>query len=243
MLWSIHRLSAKGLWEQSSQVRNWSKKRSKRNAEAKVVRDAMVREALAVGGCEICGHSQRRPNRKFMASLSQLCVHEIANGPLREKAQDKRYATLVVCWRCNEALNDKGADGWPEARQLAVLAMVRPMDFDLRAYNELVNPRAPRRITLFEVFDEMSVAKEKQSVSDRLLLVDEVAHIMQCDRKTVRRWIHAGWLRAINVAPPGSTKCHFRVDAADLKKFAASRQTMSDEDFEQILGEVQENWL
>jgi len=40
---------------------------------------------------------------------------------------------------------------WPEARQLAVLRAKSLGDYDLVAYNNLVNPRAPSRITQAEV--------------------------------------------------------------------------------------------
>lgn len=223
-------------------MKRWSDKRRVRNDEAREFRKKMVERA---DGCEICGCSASKPRWGRPSFLSQLCVHEIANGPNRRAAQDKQYATLVVCWGCNADLNNKGDDDWPETRQLALLAMARPYDFDLREYNALVNPRAPRRITLFEVFEEMARAKEKAQqtqVSNRLFTPDEVAFIMNVDRKTVRRWIDAGHLRAINVAPPGATKRHFRVDPCDLRLFAQSRQTMSPEDYAQIVGDVQENW-
>lgn len=78
-----------------------------------------------------------------------LACHEIARGPLRQLALDKPYAILVVCPPCHELVGDKAA--WPEARQLAVLQRRRPMDYNLVAYCELVNPRAARRITQDEV--------------------------------------------------------------------------------------------
>ncbi|HDY64795.1 MAG TPA: hypothetical protein ENH84_01005 [Phycisphaerae bacterium] len=85
-----------------------------------------------------------------MAGLSQLCCHEIACGTHRQKALDKPYALLVLCWWCNGyVVTDKGA--WPEARQLALLKRRSPEDYDLVAYNLLVNPRAPNRITEKEV--------------------------------------------------------------------------------------------
>lgn len=76
-------------------------------------------------------------------------MHEIANGALRRKAWDKPYATLVVCWHCNGELMDKGK--WPQARQLAVLKEKAPDQYDLEAFNHLVNPNAPNRITQEEV--------------------------------------------------------------------------------------------
>lgn len=103
----------------------------------------------------ICGHSPERPWRDKPRECSQLCCHEIANGPLRDKALDKPFAILVACWACNGGpLNDKKE--WPEARQLAVLKRESPEDYDLVAYNRLVNERAPNRITPNEVDDCLS---------------------------------------------------------------------------------------
>lgn len=92
----------------------------------------------------ICG---RRPNTGF---LSDLCVHEIYCGVGRQKSLDKPYATLVLCFRCNQyEVTDKAK--WPEARQLCLLQMCMPNAYDLAEYNGLVNPRAPDRITRDEV--------------------------------------------------------------------------------------------
>lgn len=99
----------------------------------------------------ICGASLARPRRDKPLECSQLCCHEIACGPHRQKALDKPYAILVLCWLCNMEVTDKGK--WPEARQLAVLREKRPERYDLTAYNNLVNPDAPRRITQDEVDD------------------------------------------------------------------------------------------
>jgi hypothetical protein len=85
-----------------------------------------------------------------MPQLNWLCVHEIANGPLRQKALDKPYACLVLCWACNgEAVENKGE--WPVDRQLAVLQACSPEDYDLVSFNYLVNPKAPNRIEQHEV--------------------------------------------------------------------------------------------
>lgn len=76
---------------------------------------------------------------------SRLCVHEIANGPNRQKALDQPYALLVLCWWCNsEVVTDKRE--WPEARQLSLLKRRAPDNYDLTAYNTLVG-RGPNRIT------------------------------------------------------------------------------------------------
>lgn len=102
------------------------------------------------GECWICQHSPKSPWRDKPRELSQICVHEIACGTHRQKALDKAFATLVLCWWCNGyVVVDKSV--WPEARQLALLLREAPEDFDLAAYNALVNPRAPNRITLEEV--------------------------------------------------------------------------------------------
>ena len=77
-------------------------------------------------------------------------MHEIANGQHREKALDKAYATLVLCWYCNgEVVTDKKA--WPQARQLARLLTIDPASYDLPAFNLLVAVRATNRITQPEV--------------------------------------------------------------------------------------------
>lgn len=81
--------------------------------------------------------------------MSVLDCHEIARGALRQKSLDKLFCLLCVCRRCHEELDSRKK--WPEARQLAVLRHARPGDYDLVAYNELVNPRAPQRITETEV--------------------------------------------------------------------------------------------
>ena len=122
-------------------MRNYSKKRQKRNRE---VRDGRMELIASVGYCEMCG-SKQSDN-----PIKKLCVHEIANGPNRAKALDKRFACLVLCVLCNcNDAEDKKL--WPEARQLWLLQTYRPMDYDLKAYNELINPSAPNRILQSEV--------------------------------------------------------------------------------------------
>jgi hypothetical protein len=69
---------------------------------------------------------------------------------LREKALDKLFALLVLCWWCNgDVVTDKSE--WPEARQLALLLAAAPEHYDLAAYLRLTNPRAPLRIEQYEV--------------------------------------------------------------------------------------------
>jgi hypothetical protein len=82
--------------------------------------------------------------------LSQLVVHEVAGGACRALSLDKPYACLVLCAYCNlYEVEDKRK--WPQARQLAVLMRKSPEDYDLAAFNYLVNPNAPNRITQEEV--------------------------------------------------------------------------------------------
>jgi hypothetical protein len=128
-------------------MRRISAKRKMRAEEARPVREALIAERRR---CEICGHSPAQPWKDKPRECSQLCVHEIANGPYRQKALDKRYATLVLCWWCNGSVVTNKRD-WPEARQLACLRRNRPHDYDLVAYCRLVNERAPNRIEPKEV--------------------------------------------------------------------------------------------
>lgn len=97
----------------------------------------------------ICGHSPRKPWRNRPRECSELCVHEILNGPLRQQSLDKQFACLVLCWHCNGMVTNK--KDWPEARQLAVLKAKRPDRYDLAAFNTLANPRAPNRLLESEV--------------------------------------------------------------------------------------------
>lgn len=93
----------------------------------------------------ICGHFPGRPHSGKPAECSRLCCHEIANGTHRQKAIDKPYAILVLCWSCNsEVVTDKSL--WPETRQLALLKRKAPEDYDLEAYNAIVG-WGPDRIT------------------------------------------------------------------------------------------------
>lgn len=95
--------------------------------------------------CEYCLKS-REPE--------MLCCHEIARGGLRRKALMAPYAILVLCrepnWRTGEDCH-KIVGEWPQARQLALLYLTRSGDYSLAAFNELVNPNAPLRITQDEV--------------------------------------------------------------------------------------------
>lgn len=69
---------------------------------------------------------------------------------MRQKALDQPYALLVLCYYCNQhEVEDKAR--WPQARQLALLRRRNPADYDLAAFNYLVNPNAPNRITQEDV--------------------------------------------------------------------------------------------
>lgn len=193
-----------------------SDKRRKRQAEAKPIRDALIKK---VGECEICGASPKKPRRGLPWQVSQLCCHEIANGPNRQKALDKPFAILVLCWNCNGQKVTNKKD-WPEARQLAVLAESRPEDFDLAAFNHLMNPNAPNRVTREEVYEYMETKEQE------LLSPVEVASIMRVNRKTVWTWIENLELRAIDVSSVGARRRQWRIEPADLLRFAGSRATV-----------------
>lgn len=134
--------------KRKSRLRYRSTKTQAREEEAKPERRLMVHE----GGnrCWICNTTPTR--RKYpIRDLNNICVHEIANGPHRLKALDKRHSTLILCWNCNQNV----VTGWKETRQLALLMSVRPEWYDLAAHNNLVNPNAPRRIEQHEVDAEL----------------------------------------------------------------------------------------
>jgi len=219
-------------------MRRVSLKRQKRQREAKPIRDDLI---ARVGECEICGASPSRPRRGVPGELSQLCCHEIANGPLREKALDKPYALLVLCWYCNgHEVVDKSE--WPESRQLAVLAESRPEDFDLESFCYLINPRAPDRVTLDEVIENMSAVKIKGLDQTDLLSPVEVALILKVNRKTVWSWIDSQQLRAIDVSPVGAVKRHWRIEPKDLLTFAKSRATVTAQVLDTTLAERLEKY-
>lgn len=141
----------------NSGMRKVSIKRELLNNSVREFREARVKQA---GECWICGHSPKHPWRDKPAELSNLCVHEIANGPLRGKSLDKPYATLVLCWYCNgHVVTNKKV--WPESRQLALLLQKSPQDYDLKLYNYLVNANAPNRITQLEVEQWTEIAKKQ----------------------------------------------------------------------------------
>tara|TARA_Y100000361_G_scaffold142900_1_gene149385 strand:+ start:635 stop:1186 length:552 start_codon:yes stop_codon:yes gene_type:complete len=171
----------------------------------------MIRE---VGKCENCGRSPGH-RKGVMPQLAQLCVHEIANGANRLRALDKRWATLVLCYQCNGGpFNWKG--DWPEARQLALLLWRRPQDFDLKAYNYLINPNAPRRIER----EDIEMYLEQQFLS-----VTEAAARLKVDRRTVQSWIESEKLKAIDASPDESSRKLWRIHVWDFMEFLKSRAT------------------
>ena len=180
-------------------MKQMSDKAKKRYNEARPIREALRSE---VDRCEISG------------AVGPFDVHEICRGVHRQKALDKRFALLVVSRLAHEELGS--ASKWPEARQLAILAERRLFDFDLRAYLNLTSPRALSRITLEEVVKYMS---------DKLLMVDEVAARMRVNRRTAQSWIDSKELPAIDVRPDGASRSMWRVKPADLLKFVQDRKT------------------
>lgn len=102
-----------------------------------------------VGRCEYC-LKQRMPDA--------LAVHEISRGSHRRKALASEFAVLAVCldpWGkppCHDTVQV-----WSEVKQLALLYLVRQSDYDLQAYLEMTNYRAPRRIMQSEVDREIRV--------------------------------------------------------------------------------------
>lgn len=130
----------------SSLARSSEKHRNRGNA-SKPVRELIL---AAARECMICGASPARPHRDKPRELSQLCCHEIACGAYRQAALNKPYAILALCWWCNGyVVTDKAT--WPQSRQLSVLQRKAPQSYDLKAFNYLINPRAPNRITQDEV--------------------------------------------------------------------------------------------
>jgi hypothetical protein len=85
-------------------------------------------------------------------------VHEIglARGGTRDKALDQRCSLLVLC-ESNPATGRVGChpvcQNWDEERELALLYLARPGDYDLKAHLMLTRPQAPKRITQKEVDD------------------------------------------------------------------------------------------
>jgi len=127
-------------------MRHMSERARLRADEAEPVRAALRRR----GVCEVCCRRGLLPE--------MLAVHEIANGPLRQKALDLTYAVLVVCRQpdfrsqtdCHRTVQNE-----PEPRQLARICVFRPEDYNLPAYLRLTRPQALRRISEAEVMAEL----------------------------------------------------------------------------------------
>ncbi len=117
-------------------MRRVSLKRQARNREAASFRSAL----RAIGRCEWCG-----------IVCGELDPHEIASGPLRQAALDKPYAVILLGRACHNLLHRMAKDDSQRAA-LAILKRSRPEDFDLTAFNKLVNPNAPHRITTSEIY-------------------------------------------------------------------------------------------
>lgn len=191
-------------------MRQRSATRRKRESEAKSFRDQLV---ATVAECENCGCSPASRQGR-MPELASLAVHEIASGPDRQKALDKPYAVLVLCWQCNSGpFQNRGE--WPESRQLALLAKKRPKDFDLTAYLELTSPRAMRRIEIEEIVSWMD--------EDYLTKLD-VAKRMQVDKRSVQNWVDSGQLAAVDCRTVGASKPLYRVAWSEYLRFCKARK-------------------
>lgn len=104
-------------------MRRVSKKRARRLSEVEGFRAALRME---IGRCERCGKRQ-------------VILHEIARGCDRQRSLDKRYAILGLCDPgCHQVVGD-----WPRAKQLALLLIRRPYDFDLPSYQALISRKHP----------------------------------------------------------------------------------------------------
>jgi len=146
--------------------------------------------------------------------MASLAVHEIASGPDRQKALDKPFAVLVLCWACNSGpFQNRGK--WPESRQLALLARRRPATFDLTAYLELTSPRAMKRIEIHEVL---------QWMEEDYLTKQDIAKRLQVDRRSVQNWIDSGQLPAMDCRTAGASKPLYRVAWSVFLEFCKSRR-------------------
>ena len=117
-------------------MRRVSKKRAKLNKVAKEWREEFAMELKV---CEWC--RKRKP-----------IIHEIARGSgHRLKAMVTRYATLALCDPgCHQEVGL-----WPRSKQLALLMLRRPSDFDLEAYYRLVARRWPYEEDILACYEEL----------------------------------------------------------------------------------------
>lgn len=181
-------------------MRSVSKKRQALMRDVKPIRDALRDE---VGCCDICG-----------CSRGTLDVHEIARGHLREPCLGERCALLVVCRSCHSEKLSQASE-WPEAKQLALLARKRPLDFNLTRYLEITSPRAMQRITI----DEILKFLDQEHVTKR-----DIAALLKVDRRSVQNWIDSGQLPALDVRTAGATKPLYRVAWSDYLEFCKTRR-------------------
>lgn len=180
-------------------MRRVSNKRQELIKQVKPIRDGLRQE---VGHCELC-----------KTSRGILDVHEIGRGSFRESCLGERCALLVVCRSCHDEKLSHVAE-WPEARQLAILASSRPLDFNLARFLEITTPRAPRRIEIHEVLSFMD---------EDYLSKSDIAERLQVDRRSVQNWIDSGELLAIDARTAGATKPLYRVAWSDYLNFCKSR--------------------
>lgn len=108
-------------------------------------------------------HALARSAFKSWAHKCMLCrvrevvdVHEICNGPARQKALGMRETWLAVCRCCHEDLDDKRL--WPVTRQLAVKLLRDPDWFDPQVVNEL-RGRDPEAITIIDIAPHLELKR------------------------------------------------------------------------------------
>lgn len=118
-------------------MRRMSKKRRARLKEVAQFRQDFRAE---LGKCEWC--QKKKP-----------ILHEIARGTAdRKKALDARYAILGLCDPgCHQIVGE-----WPRAKQLALLLLRRPKDFDLPAFHAMCDRNWP------QIEDVLSWAEQLQ---------------------------------------------------------------------------------
>lgn len=116
-------------------MRRVSKKRRDRMDAVRGIREAYL-ETYGYR-CVLCGSGG-------------VAVHEISDGPNRDRSLSEPYTWLCLCWTCN-SVKMKDARQWPEAKQLALKYLVDTSSYDLKAYNKLVCEKAVNRITQAEV--------------------------------------------------------------------------------------------
>lgn len=197
-------------YSKEKQLKPKSDTRRKRESEAKPFRDKLVAD---VGKCENCGCSPFIRHGR-MPEMASLAVHEIASGVHRQNALDKPYAVLVLCWQCNSGPFQNRAE-FPEARQLAILAKSRPLDFSLQDYLALTSPNAPKRIEIHEVLAFME---------EEYLSKQDIAKRLNVDRRSVQNWIDERLLAAIDCRTAGASKPLYRVAWSEYLRFCKSRR-------------------